>query len=56
MTCNVEGRDLASFDAELKRKLNIQLHLPGDMSLVLPTLALRYGRFERASTTVSAEA
>lgn len=35
VTCNVDGRDLVSFAAELKRRLNTEMNLPPDMSLVL---------------------
>jgi CzcA family heavy metal efflux pump len=44
VTCNVEGRDLASFDAELKRKLNTQLHLPAEVSLVFGGAAEAQGK------------
>ncbi|HWM68259.1 MAG TPA: efflux RND transporter permease subunit [Steroidobacteraceae bacterium] len=44
VTCNVEGRDLVSFVADVKRRLNAQLHLPADMSLVFGGAAEAQGK------------
>ena len=47
VTCNVEGRDLASFVGELKRRLHAQLKLPADMSLVFAGAAEAQGKAKR---------
>ena len=48
VTCNVEGRDLVSFVAEVKRRLHAQLNLPAGMSLV-------YGGAAEAQTKAQSE-
>jgi Cu/Ag efflux pump CusA len=47
VTCNIEGRDLVSFVAEVKRKMHAQLHLPADMSLVFGGAAEAQGKAQR---------